>query len=407
MKFPSLICVVVLTVMSSASAENWPSWRGPRGDGTSIEKGFPLTWSPTENIAWKTPIPGTGHSSPIVWGDRVFVSSCVEKEENRILVCVDRTNGNIVWDKVVLKSPLEKKHGLNSYASSTPATDGKYVYVTFFDKPKMVVVCYDFDGREIWRKSPGEFKSQHGFCSPPILYENMVIINGDQDALAYVVALDKATGEEKWRTDRPNRTRSYCPPLIVEAAGKKQMVMTGSKSVASYDPNTGKQIWVMDGPTEQFVASMVYHKDLFFLTAGFPTYHLMAIKPDGVGKISKSHEVWHHTKGAGYVPSPIAFGENLFNVTDAGVACCVNCEKGDFRWMERLGSHHSASPVVSSDGILYFTDDDGTTFVLKATSEFAVMHKNKLGEKCFASPAMADGQIFLRGTNHLFCIGKK
>lgn len=408
MMFRTLICLVLmLNVMSSASAENWPSWRGPRGDGTSTEKGYPLSWSATENIAWKTAIPGTGHSSPIIWADRVFVTSCVEKEQNRILVCVDRTNGKIVWETVVLKSPLEKKHDLNSYASSTPATDGKFVYVTFFDKPKIVVVCYDFDGKEVWRKVPGEFKSQHGFCSPPILYENFVIVNGDQDAQGYVVALDKMTGEEKWRTNRPNRTRSYCPPLIVEAAGKKQMVMTGSKCVASYDPDTGKQIWIMDGPTEQFVASMVYHKDLFFLTAGFPTYHLMAIKPNGEGKISKDQVVWHHTKGAGYVPSPVAFGGQLFNVTDKGLVCCVDCEKGTFKWEDRLGSHHTASPIVSADGILYFTDDDGTTFVLKATSEFAVMHKNKLGEKCFASPAMVDGQIFLRGTDHLFCIGKK
>ena len=309
---PGLI-IAGLAVMPT-QAQNWPSWRGPSGDGIAREKGFPTIWSATDNIAWKTPIPGRGHSSPIVWGDRIFVTSCIEGNDpkdksprDRILVCIDRKGGAILWQKTVLTAKLEAKHSENSYASSTPATDGKLVFVTFFDQPKVLVAAYDFDGNEVWRTSPGEFESVHGFSSPPILYKGLVIINCDQDAFkatkpAYIVALDKKTGAEKWRIDRPNRIRSYCPPFIAEAAGKMQMVLTGCKTVASYDPDTGKQHWIIDGPTEQFVASMIYHKDHFYLTAGFPTYHVMCIKPDGAGNITNSGVVWHEKSAPAMCP---------------------------------------------------------------------------------------------------------
>src|SRR5262249_4779932 len=160
----------------------------------------------------------------------------------------------------------------------------------------MVVACYDVDGKLVWNRSPGEFHSVHGYCSSPVLYKDMVIVNGDQDAEAFIVALDQRTGKERWRADRPNRTRSYCTPLIVSAAGKKQLVLSGSKSVASYDPDTGKQWWVIDGPTEQFVASLVFANNLFFMTAGFPTYHIMGIRPDGAGDVTKTHVLWHKAK---------------------------------------------------------------------------------------------------------------
>jgi outer membrane protein assembly factor BamB len=224
---------------------NWPMWRGPRGDGTSRETGFPTLWTATENIRWKTPIPGRGHSSPIVWGDRVFLTSAIEsgdpvEAKDRLLLCIDRKDGQIVWQKTVLKARLEGIHKLNSRASATPATDGERVYVTFLDDPKVMVAAYDFNGNEVWRVSPGEFESRHGFCSPPILYKDLVIVNCDQDAFgkkkpAYIVALNRKSGKEKWRIDRTHRIRSYCPPLIVEAAGKMQMVLTGAETVASYD----------------------------------------------------------------------------------------------------------------------------------------------------------------------------
>jgi outer membrane protein assembly factor BamB len=391
---------------AGSQAENWPGWRGPRGDGTSAETGIPVRWSASENIAWKVPVPGVGHSSPIVWGDRIFVTTCVE--QMRMLLCLDRRDGKVLWQRTVLTSKLEPKHKLNSFASSTPVTDGKHVWVTFLQQPDLEVTFYDFEGNQVWRRSPGQFFSIHGFCSSPVLYKDLLIINGDQDATAYLVALDKNTGAERWRTNRPNRTRSYCAPLLVDAAGKAQLVLSGSRCVASYDPATGAQNWIIDGPTEQFVASLVYTDGVLFLTAGFPDYHNMGILPGGTGNVTHSHVLWHEAKTtprkAAYVPSPIAQGHCFFLVSDLGFASCFEARTGKRVWMERLGPHHSASPVAA-EGRLYFVDDEGTTHVLKAGPKFQVLAHNPLGEECYASPAISHGQILMRTLRHLWCIG--
>ena len=392
--------IALLLLSTSLRAEPWPEWRGPRGDGTSLESSVPVRWSSTDNIAWKVPIPGEGHSSPIVWGNRIFLTTCLENEQKRLLLCLDRSDGRLLWQQEVLKAELEPKHTLNSFASATPATDGKHVWVAFLQYPDMEVACYDFAGNKIWQRSPGPFHSVHGFCSSPILYKDLIILNGDQDAEAWIVALDKTTGAVRWRTDRPNRTRSYCTPLIIDAAGKKQLVLSGSKCIASYDPNTGKQIWIIDGPTEQFVSSPVFADNVLFVTAGFPTYHLLGIRPDGQGNVTNTHVLWHDRRAADYVPSPIAHGKYFFYVNDNGIAGCLVAATGKRPWIQRLGMHHSASPVSSGD-YLYFLDDDGNMFVLKAGPKFELVSRNPLGEECRASPAISGGQIFIRSTPSL------
>jgi len=387
-----------------AHAEEWPQWRGPRGDGTSGESHLPIHWSDTQNVRWKTAIPGKGHSSPVVWGDRVFLTTCIEDQQKRMLLCLDRTDGTVRWQREVLRAPLEQKHDLNSYASATPATDGKFVWVAFFDQPRIELVCYDLDGHEVWRRSPGEFHSMHGFCSSPVLYKDLVILNCDQDAPACIVAYDKYSGSERWRADRPNRTRSYCTPIIKRLAGREQLVLSGSRCVAGYDPDRGEQLWVVDGPTDQFVASLVTTDDVVFVTGGFPTLHLMAIDPDGSGNVTRSKVLWHEQKMASYVPSPIASGHWFFVVSDGGIASCWEARTGKLMWKHRLGAHHSASPV-SADGNLYFTADNGDTYVLKAAPEFRLLSQNPLGEDCRASPAVSQGQLFIRTLRHVYCIG--
>ena len=409
---PRRILLISLALMATSPvfADNWPAWRGLRNDGTTAEKNsFPLRWSATENIAWKTEIPGVGHSSPVVWGDYLFLTTCIidGARGERALICTNRADGAIRWQRTVLAGPLEKKHKLNSYASSTPTTDGKRVWVTFFDPPHIRVVCYDFDGKEIWRKTPGTFTSVHGFCSSPILFENLLIVNCDQDSsAACLLALDKETGEERWRTERPNHTRSYCVPLIVDVAGKKQMVLSGSKCVASYDPHTGEQNWIIQGPTEQYVASMIYNSGVLFMTAGFPEHHVLAIDPAGRGDVTATSVLWRSTKATSYVPSPVAQHGLFFLISDDGIASCFEPKTGQRHWMERLGKHHSASLVAANDYV-YFLDDDGNTFVLKASDKFDVVAKNMLKEECYASPALSDGQIFIRGAKHLYCVGRK
>jgi outer membrane protein assembly factor BamB len=400
-----LACTASCLLSPTSWSADWPGWRGPKGDGSTEETAFPVKWSATENVKWKAPLPGTGHSSPIVSEGKVFVTTCIEAEQKRVLLCLDRADGRTLWERVVLVAPLERKHKLNSYASSTAAADGERVYVTFLDKPRMRVYCYDFAGNKLWEQSPGEFHSVHGFCSSPVLYRDLVIVNGDQDAEAFIVALDKTTGDEKWRIDRPNKLRSYCPPVIAEVDGEPQMVLSGSKCVASYDPETGRQNWIVNGPTEQFVSSVVFHRGLVFLTAGYPERWVMAIDPTGTGNVTKTHVHWSKRNDGGYVPSPVAHDGHFYLVTDEGMASCWNAKTGKRVWSERLGRHHSGSGVVAG-GHVYFTDDDGDTFVLKASPEFELVSRNPIGERCYSSPAFSDGEIFLRSEQHLFCIGR-
>jgi len=425
-KLLAALLILFIAVTSSALAENWPGWRGPEGDGTSSETKVPTEWSPEENIAWKVRLSGSGHASPIVWEDRVFLVVCLEDTEERMLLCLDRASGKTWWSQMVVRAPLEKKHALNSFASSTPATDGKLVYVSFLepddDAPVdreaaklghqrstpgwMVVAAYDMEGTQQWISRPGSFNSTHGFCSSPVLYKDLVILNGDQDGVAYLVALDRKTGETVWKTPRENNVRSYCVPLIREIDGRTQLILSGSESVASFDPADGSRHWVIDGPTEQFVASMVYGDRLLLMTAGFPDKHILAIRPDGEGNVTDSHIAWRHQKAASYVPSPIAVPPYFLLTSDNGIASCFHEETGDRLWMQRLGRHYSGSPVAA-DGLVYFTDDDGTTKIVRPASTFELVAENEIGERCFSSPAISDGEIFIRGEKHLFCIGSR
>jgi hypothetical protein len=396
----------LLSLPLFARGENWPCWRGPRLDGTSLETNVPTHWSATSNVVWKTGLPGLGHASPIVWGDRVFTVTCIPEKQARVLLCLDRNNGKILWERTAVITPLERKHALNSHASSTPATDGRLVYVAFLDGKEMLVAAFDFDGHQQWRARPGPFSSMHGFCSSPILYQDKVIVNGDHDGDSYLVALSRAAGATLWKTPRQNKTRSYCAPLIRELAGRTQMVLSGDKCVASYDPNDGSLHWMIDGPTDQFVASIVYNEraDLLFVTGGYPEHHILAVKPDGRGNVTRSKIVWRTNRGVAYVPSPIAADDYFLVVSDSGVAHCFEAATGKILWQERLGEQHAS--LVSAGGLAYFLNDDGVMNVVRPGPTFARVARNEIGERCFASPAVSQGQIFLRGEKTLYCIGR-
>ena len=397
-----MLLVFLFTVHGQAG--NWPCWRGPRLDGTSDEKTVPVHWSATSNVLWTAEIPGVGHASPIVWDDKIFTVTCLPQTEERRLLSLDRKSGSILWQQTVIKSPLERKHSLNSHASSTPATDGRLIYVAFLDQKQMVVAAYDFQGQQRWLARPGPFSSMHGFCSSPILHQDKVIVNGDHDGDSYIVALHRDTGKTLWKTPRENHTRSYCVPFIRDLAGRTQMILSGDKCVASYDPNTGSRHWIIDGPTEQFVASIVYNEraNLLFVTGGFPDHHILAVKPDGRGNITDTHIQWRTNKGVSYVPSPISEGDYFLVVSDSGVAHCFEAATGNLAWQERMGEHHAS--LVSANGLVYFLNDNGVMNVVKPGPQFERVAKNELGEKTFASPAISHGQMFLRGNKHLYCI---
>ncbi len=401
------VCFLLgLVVQLPSVAGDWPMWRGPRLDGHSADRGFPLRVD-APSLAWKTELRGEGHASPIVVGDRVFVVSCDAEREQRLLVCLDRASGRVLWESIVLSSLLEGKHRLNSHASSTPACDGERVFTAFLDGDEVVISAFDLEGKRLWEQRPGKFYSKHGFSSSPVLFEDKVIVNCDHDGDGYMVALSRADGAEQWRIERPNKTRSYCVPLIRELAGRPQMVLSGTGCVASYDPRDGSEIWMIDGPTEQFVASLVHHEKtgLLFMTGGFPEHHILAIRPDGQGNVTDTHIAWRTNQGVAYVPSPVVAGDFFFSVSDSGVLHCFEAATGEIHWTERLREHH-ASLAVAEERV-YLINDFGVMRVIEPARDYRLLAESSFGEKVFASPAFSEGQIWVRGERHLFCLGQR
>jgi len=411
-------------------------WRGPRGDGTSIEKGVPIQWDATDNIAWKVKVPGRGYASPIVWRDRVFLVTCIEETKERILLCLDRKTGETMWQAVVVRAPLEAMHRLNSYASSTPATDGEFVYVSFLEPDgsvvpegvirkrsgelrgnnkitglpvnpgQMFVAAYDMNGNRMWVARPGEFASVWGYCSNPVLFEDKVILNGDHDGDAYIVALDRKTGETAWKVARENRIRSYATPLIRTIDGRSQMMVAGSHSIVSYSPRDGSKHWFTKGPMGRAVASPVFNGDLLFVCAAYPTRQMLAIRPNGRGDVTETYVAWRCHQSCAYVPSPIAVDDFFLVVSDNGTASCFDAASGKRHWRERIGKGHSAS-LVSAGGLVHFLSDEGVTKIVRPGKLFQLIAENSIGEHCYTSPAISRGQIFLRSEKHLFCVGRR
>ena len=420
------VSLLVLTCFPPARAENWPGWRGPRGDGSSQETTLPLEWDVAtgKNIVWKMPLPGEGHSSPIVWNEYLFVTSCLTETGERVLWCLNRETGTQLWRRTVFDGPLESIHALNSRASGTPATDGKLIFVAFMrtdgklisapnvsgerdiTRGEMIVAAYDFQGNQQWLVRPGEFISAHGFCSCPLLFEDLVIVNGDHDGDSYIVALDQATGSERWRRKRDYGIRSYVTPLIRVADGRTQMVFSGSKQIISLDPRDGSLHWKFEGPTEQAVASMVYDGRLFYMACGFPDYFVVALRPNGHGDVTDSSAAWTSTSARCYVPSPVVVDHFLLVPDDRGTASCFDTRTGERLWLGRIGSGFSAS-LVHAQGLVYFVAQDGRVTIVRPGPTLQMIATNDLGENVSASPAISHGCLFLRGERTLFCIGQR
>jgi outer membrane protein assembly factor BamB len=391
---------------SVAAASDWPVWRGPKGDGVVVDPSIPLKWSASQNVAWKVPVSGIGHSSPVICAGRVFLTAFDPATKERLLLCYDRKDGTLLWRAAVLTAEAESMHENNSPASATPAADDSHIWVTFQSGSTIVAACYDISGKQIWSNSFAGFASPHGFCGTPVLFEDLVIVNGDSDGEAFVAGLDKITGVTRWKTPRPKRTRSFSTPLFIEVGNAPQMVLAGSKSITSLDPRTGKPIWIVDSPTDKFVATVAYTDGVLFATGTSPNHTLTGIDPTGVGNVTKSHVLWTNSKGAAYVPSPIGFGKQFFTITDAGFVSLTEARTGDKLWYERLGSGVVFASPLLINGLIYCLAGDGTMFILKWGHKFELVATNKLDEECHATPAVSNGQLFVRSANHLWCIGR-
>jgi outer membrane protein assembly factor BamB len=407
----TFLCRILIVIMLNASfqsgyAENWPCWRGPRGDGTSLEKNLPVQWDPDTHVLWKTPVPGIGHASPIVWEDRVFTATALPETQERLLLCWDRKTGAPLWQRTVLKVSLEKKHNDNSYASGTPATDGKSVYISFLDGTEAVVAAYNFEGEQVWLQRPGTFSSPHGYSCSPVLYQDKVIINGCSKEESFAAALNCKDGQTVWKIAHDKPALSYSTPLIRPMAGRMQMIFCGNQGIAGINPENGSRYWVIDGPSEEFCSSPVYNEQcgMLFVSSSWPERHLLAIRPDGTGNVTESHISWRTEDGAYYVPSPVCVDGYLLTTTTGGEVYCFDAAGGTVLWKEKLGRQYS-SPVTA-DGLVSMPNDEGVITVFKPGPVYERISRNPIGEKMNASPAISQGQIFIRGEKHLFCIGQ-
>jgi outer membrane protein assembly factor BamB len=388
------------------TAENWPAWRGPRGDGTSLETSVPTEWSASRNVAWKTVVPGLGYSSPIVWEDRVFTATAIAEQKERALLCLDRRTGQTLWHQTVLTADLENKSPENSFASCTPATDGERVYVAFLDGKQVVVAAYDFSGRRLWLVRPGEFQNDHGFASSPVLYADKVLLSAQGKEGNFLVALSRADGHTLWKRVLANPSNSFGQPLARALAGRPQIILCGDKAVTSFRPEDGSRLWFVESPSTDFVITPVFSEQagLLLCTSSWPKKELQAIKPDGEGDVTQTRIAWRSVPGAPYVPSPIAVDRYFLTVGEAGNEIyCFEAASGRVLWHDPWGHSH-ASPVAAA-GCVYFLNDKGSTRVIKAGDRYQLVASNDLGEKCYASPAISHGQIFVRGATHLYCIG--
>lgn len=421
-------------------ADDWPQWRGPNGLGVSNETGLVAEWSPATNILWKTAIPGRGHSSPIVWGNRIFVTTSirgaqvpgrkapvhpdfnhqpgyvhpdsvdVDYKYTLMVYAIEAATGAIVWERTAYDGEMwDDRHRKNTYASPTMATDGRQVYA-FFESPGLYV--YDFGGKLLWTSDLGGIiKAGLGPGTSPVLYDNLVILQCDQEmgAGSAIVALDRNTGKEVWRVARKNR-RSWATPLLVRAAGRMELIASGAESVIAYDPATGKELWRANGTQSHPIPSFVAGHGMVFATAGSQAKRAMAIKLGGAGDLTDSPAiVWRYNKGTAYVPSPILVGKYLYLMTDAGLLTCIDAVTGE-RMYEGgrvpVPATFTASPVAFEDRIL-LTSEDGDTFVVKAGPVHQIVATNSVGEPVYASPAIANGRIYIRGEKHVFAIGAR
>jgi len=386
-----------------ALAENWPQFRGPRGDGTSTETNVPLRWSATQNVKWKAGIPGEGHSSPVVWEGSVFVTSANDNGE-RHLIRVDADTGRIVWQKKVATAAKESMHRENSSASSTPATDGERVITSFQVGDRVDLRCFDFAGRQLWAVQPLRFDGQHGYGYSPILYKDLVLFDCRQEGEAALLALDRRTGQRRWQAVPGNKRISHVTPLLIAYDNQLQLIVSGSDETRSYNPDNGQPIWWCDGPSDVAVAGLVYGDGMVFAAAGYPDRTRVAIRVNGRGDVTKSHVAWSLRRQVTYVPSPVYHQGHVYSVIDEGMVCCFDAKTGQSKWEHRLGGRFRSSLVLAG-GRIYATNDKGLSTVFEPNPEqFRALASNDLGEFCYATPAISNGRLFVRTGESLYCV---
>jgi outer membrane protein assembly factor BamB len=438
--------LVMLSVLLAAApmAANWPQWRGPSGRGVSAESGLPTTWNGRENIAWSTALRGLGSSSPIVWGDQIFVTSQVgrvplsggshpllarddaalvplekpiggRREEPSsaadpialVVESFNRSDGRRVWEhRVAARGPFPNLHEKHNLATPTPVTSGEHV-VAWFGTGQ--IVALDMRGAVVWSKHLGEeyspFDINWGHGSSPALYKDLLILLCDHESASYLIALEARTGKLRWKADRGKGRASYSTPLVVPGPTGDELVVNSSERIDGYDPATGELLWYADAPRQSPIPSAVFHDGLIYMTRGYRNSPYLAVRPGGRGDVTASHVVWRAPGGGSYTASLVSYEGLLYMTNDVGVLTCADTKTGERVWQTRLDGVFFASPVAA-DGKIYFLSQTGETIVVKAGRAPAILARNDLGERFVASPAISRGQLFLRSDARLFAIGR-
>jgi len=427
----SLAALTLITLCSPAAAENWPQWRGPGGQGVSSEGGVPTEWQPDRNVVWKVPL-APGHSSPAVWGDRLFVTAAIEGEplpgrkavEHTMegkpwvhpdsvganlkhtfkVVALDAKTGKTVWERTAYEGPVyDARHRASSFAGPTPATDGKMVFAYFGPEG---LYAYDVDGKLAW-KAVEQFPTLGmGTGTSPVLFQNLVIIQRDDDngERSSIVAYDKRTGKEAWRAKR-NVGITWATPVLVDTGKRTELVTNATEFVIAYDPATGKELWRSRGVESNAIHTPLVGHGLVIVTAGYPDKKVIALRP---GDVPAAERVaWEYAKGTGYVVSNILYGDYVYLVSDNGIVTCLDPKTGAVKYeggRVPVPARFMGSPVAFG-GFVALTSQDGDTFMLKAGPQHEVVRTNAVGEPVMSSPAIANGRIYIRGQKHLFAIG--
>ncbi len=413
-----LLLVLTLTAIASASAQTarmievegearkyWSSWRGPSGQGIVEGRGYPDTWSDTENVRWKVKVPGRGNSSPTVWKDRIFLTTSRD-DGRRVVLCFQRDDGKLLWEAVAPQPQhVERVYRKNTHASATPITDGERVYALFGNAGLLAV---DLSGKQIWHYSFGATSNYHGPAGSPLLYKDRVIFYQDQRSDSFVAAVDARSGKVLWKTPRQEMV-GWGTPVAIRAGDHDEIVVSGQYAVRAYNPDTGKELWSVRGNTMEVTPTPVVAHGLVFCASGRagPT---LAIRPGGSGDVTGTHVAWQTPRGSSFIPSPLALGDYLYLVNDMNsIATCLEARTGKPVWQGRLGEASregfSASPVAV-DGKIFFTNDEGETFVLAAGPQFSLLRINRLNEQTLATPALVDGRWYFRTAGHLIAIGR-
>ncbi len=424
------------------SAEDWPQWRGPLGTGVSTEKNLPVRWSATENVAWRADLGGVGVSSPIVLGQRVFVTSQLGAGASRqgprlaqgaaaadagerslgapragggaatdrptfLVEAFDKATGKRLWQyRLDAAAPMPTVHDKHNMASPSPVTDGTRVYAWFSTGQ---IVALDLDGRLVWQRHLGQengpFEINWGHSSSPTVFEDTLILLCDHDPASYLLAVDSRTGRDRWKTDRGRGRQSYSTPFVVRAPAGPELIINSSQRIDAYDPKSGALLWHVGGPHQFPIPSPAFHDGVLYLSRGYRSGPYMAVRAGGRGDVTASHLLWQTETGAPYISSLVYDNGLVYMASDVGGVTAVDAATGQRVWQHRIPGIFSASPVVG-DGKVYFVSETGEVTVLRAGRTPEVLATNSLGERLIASPAISSGQIFLRSDDRLFCIGK-